>query len=82
MEDVEVFTMIKSGTITYALFPFTFEILSAYGYRDIEIRHILADRYHVNINGREALLEFSSNYFINNYVEKNEYYRMLMGLPQ
>lgn len=81
VDDVEVFLLINNGNISYSVFPFTPEILAAFGYDSSAIRKIIADKYVVPEENREVLLKFACDYFLEHYEEKNDYYRMLMGLP-
>lgn len=78
---VEVFLMIKNGTISFSVFPFTPEILAAFGYDSAKIRAIIRDKNIVPEGKRDELLQFACNYFLEHYEEKNNYYRMLMGIP-
>lgn len=81
LENSEVFIMIKDGSVTFNLFPFTSQILSSFGYNSEQIRAYLLNKNNIPESDREELLSFSCNYFLNNYEETNNYYRSLIGLP-
>ena len=81
MNEIEVFLMIKDGTIDFSTFVFTADVLAAFGYSYREIKNILRDKENVPIEDRDRLLSFACEYFLENYEEKNKYYRMLSGLP-
>lgn len=80
--DVEARKMIVNNTINFDVFPFTIEILKAYGYDDYLARAILNNRDNVPASDKEKLLSFACDYFMEHYEEKNKYYRMLIGLPE
>lgn len=74
--------------MTFETFPWTYEIFIAYGYSESE-----AAEYFKYVNGdtsatpvpmedREDLTNFAMEYSIETFVEKNKYYRSLIGLPQ
>ena len=79
--DVEVYMMIQDGTINFSVFPFTKEQLLAFGYSNQLAKAILVNKENTPISDRNRLVEFASEYFLEHYEEKNDYYRMLMGLP-
>ena len=79
--DVEVYMMINNGTINFSVFPFTREQLKAFGYDDRKIRAILVNKENVPIYDRDRLVSFATEYFMEHYEERNDYYRMLCGLP-
>ena len=81
MDEVEVFMMIKSGTINFSYFKFSKDILKAFGYSDRAASSILINKNNVPEEDRDRLVEFASNYVLDNYEEKNDYYRTLSGLP-
>lgn len=47
----------------------------------VEVEYWLSNIFNVPLIYRDHLLECGRNIILNNYVEKNEYYRMLNGLP-
>ena len=82
IHDSEVFFMIKDNTISYDVFPFTTHMLTSYGFSRERANQIVQDRYSIkSALERKSILEFCINYFINNFEETNNYYRMLIGLP-
>ena len=80
--NVETRKMIVNNTITFGVFPFTLEILMAYGYDSYLAKAILVNRDNTPLSDRDSLLSFASKYFMDHYEEQNKYYRMLMGLPE
>lgn len=70
-----------NGSISFGIFPFTYEILHEYGYSDINIVDYLADKNAIPESDRESLTKFANEYFASHFEEQNDYYRMLMGLP-
>ena len=79
----EYYVKCKDNTITFENFPFTKEILMSYGYTENEAVKIINNRdKYVPVRQRDALLKYSKKYFIDNFVEKNKYYRSLLGLPE
>ena len=81
LENTEIYMMIQEGAMTFELFPFTFEILRAFGYSSREAQSILNNKENVPEADREDLTTFAIEYFNEHYEEQNNYYRMLMGLP-
>lgn len=82
IDEVEVFMMIMNNTITSNVFPFTRDMLIRYGCTEKEIRTYLANREDIPYDEREPLVNFCAPIFLDEYIEKNSYYRMLMGLPE
>ena len=80
-DDVEIFMMINSGTINFSCFKFSKDILKAFGYSDRTASSILINKNNVPEEDRDNLTEFAIKYFLDNYIEKNDYYRTLAGLP-
>ena len=80
-DQVETFMIINNGTMTFSLFPFNNEILTAFGYDKVQVKQILTNKENVPVWQRDQLLEFAIEYFMENYEEKNKYYRTLLGLP-
>lgn len=52
-----------------------------YNIKTTEYNYYVANPYSVPLKYREALLEKGRQAFLNSYVEENDYYRMLIGLP-
>lgn len=72
----------EDGIIPFSVFPFTREILVAYGYTDNqEIIAYLRDRNNIPESDRSTLVKFANDYFRDNFEEENNYYRTLNGLP-
>lgn len=81
LNESDTFMMIKSGNTKFSVFPFTSEILYAYGYDRDQVRAALTNRDNIPESDRDDLLSFASDYFVDHYEETNDYYRMLNGLP-
>lgn len=81
IHDAEVLMMINDGSISFNSFPFTEEILLAFGYTYHQVTAMLRDIENVPASDRKRLLSFGCNYFKDQYEETNNYYRMLNGLP-
>lgn len=81
LNESSTYMSILQDHITYETFPFTKDILTAYGYTPLQVTNYLGDRYRVPEIERVQLLDFACEYYIQNYEETNNYYRMLMGLP-
>ncbi len=70
------------GSITFDNFPFDVNMLMAYGYSYEDAQLIVNNRTYVPETERDNLVAFCTKYYIDNFVEKNKYYRALMGLPE
>ena len=57
------------------------EVLQAAGFTDDEINRFLNHPDDIPYNRRDSVLNAMRKYIVDNYVEKNNYYRMLYGLP-
>mgnify|MGYP000942618962 CR=1 FL=1 len=77
----EAYITIKDNKMSLEVFPFTINLLLAYGYNYQLTKSILIDTDNIPANDRNSLLKFACNYFLKNYEETNDYYRMLIGLP-
>lgn len=71
----------EDGFVPFSVFPFNYEILSAFGYSDPEIEEYLRDKNNIPVEDRNNLTTFANKYFKENFEEENDYYRMLNGLP-
>lgn len=70
-----------NGYMTFEQIAFNEEMLSAYGCTDAEIKSYLIDRNNIPESIRSDLTNFCNQWFVDNFEESNDYYRMLMGLP-
>lgn len=82
VRDAEIYSKCLLGNITYTQFPFTEEILVAYGYTPDLALYYLHDMSKVPISEQQDLLNFSISYYVDHFEEKNKYYRSLIGLPE
>lgn len=71
----------KTNYIDFNTFYFTYDILKAFGYKDLFIDKYLKNKSLIPEKDRKALTDFANSYFKENFEEENDYYRMLMGLP-
>lgn len=89
IENAEMYSIyMRFGYIPFEMFPFSEDILYAFGYDKYDVRAILQNRNAIPENDREKLTKFANQYFLDNYFEpdgrfkeENDYYRMLTGLP-
>ena len=72
---------IDNGSMMLNFFPFTKDMLMAYGYDRIQAADIMVDWTLIPKEDRESLLDFCCKWFVDHYEEKNPYYRHLNGLP-
>ena len=78
----EILYKCKLGTMTFDTMILSADMLIEFGYDPSIVNQYVADRSLIPEDDREELLQFSMQYCIDNYVEKNKYYRSLMGLPE
>lgn len=67
--------------LRFDVFQYTKSMLQAVGIPDTLVESCIKDRYKIPERYREPLLNYATKYYINNYVELNNYYRMISGLP-
>ena len=77
----DTFKSIKSGNISFDTFPFTRNMLMAFGYEDKKAYNCSVDRNLIPVKDRENAFTFCCKWFLDNYIEKNNYYRAITGLP-
>ena len=82
LENAETLMIIKNNNMSLSLCPFTYDSLIAFGYDRKLANSCLIDYNNVPEEDREEIINFTSNYFLEHFEEKNKYYRMLMGLPE
>ena len=82
LQDQEYLFKCKTGTMNFESMPYTVDMLLAYGYDESVVNQYIADPNLIPVEDRDSLLTFSMQYYIDNYEEKNKYYRSLMGLPE
>ena len=81
IEQADYFIACKNGTMDLSFFPLSKEILMAYGCTELQAQE-WTDYTKIPEELRDEVLAFCSNYFIDHYVETNDYYRKLAGLPE
>ena len=80
--EVEQYKLAVQGNLTYDLvYQFNKEALLAAGLSDKEAEYGVSNPRLIPENMRERCAIEQTKYIINNYVERNNYYRMLNGLP-
>lgn len=82
LEQSEYLISIKEETIHFDYFPFTADMFLSYGYTTPQARMYILDRSKIPKEERDDLMKYCSQYFIDHYVELNDYYRMLNGEPE
>ncbi|MCM1215415.1 MAG: hypothetical protein NC548_12955 [Lachnospiraceae bacterium] len=84
-DEAAMWVMANLGKDSYTTYkhywkPYMFrDIIS--NVKDSQIEYWMKHPYNVPVNFRENLLKKGRQAFLDQYVEKNEYYRMLNGLP-
>ena len=87
ISESEEYMNIANNKVKFSEFPFTKDMLSNFtrnGVRvfdDDQIDLILRNRNVVPKAIRNSLMEFCRSYYMDNYEERNNYYRCLAGLP-
>ena len=78
----DYFIACVNGTMELSFFPLTVEWLMDYGYSAKDAKKYVADWTLIPESDRDDLLNYLVDRYINEYEEKNNYYRMLIGLPE
>jgi hypothetical protein len=93
LEDADWFRLAHEGIYPFDLFPFTYEKLAAYTWKegaedkhftDEQILSFLDDRYNIPEDMRDNVYAFCQQYYCEDFAahkEMNKYYRGLMGQP-
>lgn len=69
------------GSISFSVYPFTEEILTAFGYSLQIASGYVRNKEDIPEQDRDRLTTFANKWFSDKFVEENDYYRTLMGLP-
>ena len=78
----DIYVSIKRGNRKFELFNYTYEHMSQLGiFTDEEMAYYEIDNDRMPLEYREQLFDIASKEFMDEYVELNNYYRMLNGLP-
>lgn len=81
-QQFDYYSMVISGTDTYETYEsYSEEMMIAAGLTAEEIRLASINKMSVPLDKQAVLLQLKRQETIDNYVESNRYYRMLMGLP-
>jgi len=82
LNNAEIYKILHdNGSISFDVFPFTREVLAAYGYTEAAIDSYIVNKENIPKSDRNDLMEFVAEYVPEHFEEKNDYYRMLTGLP-
>lgn len=87
LEESREFMLIIENKIDLINFPFTYQMLASFTddgvrvFSDAQIEDIMYDPTKIPDQYKDSLLEFCRSYYIENYDERNNYYRSLAGLP-
>lgn len=77
----DILIAINRGNAKFSNFKYDQEFLRRYYVSEDEVRKYAMDNSLIPESDRKALLTMAVNSFTENYVEYNNYYRMLHGLP-
>ena len=82
IEQSDYYLAIKDGLLDLHVFPLTVDMLVRFGYSPLQASLFVEDRTKIPDKDKEKLLKFCNEDFISQYIEYNNYYRMLNGLPE
>ena len=77
----DVLVAINRGNAKFSHFKYDAEFLRQYYTSELEVQKYAADNSSIPMPDRSTLLKMAVKSFEENYVEYNNYYRMLHGLP-
>lgn len=81
LKNFNIYRACVEGRSTYDIFTYTQNILLSVGIPQSQINDCLNDVKNIPEQYRDTLNTLMTNYYLTNYVEMNNYYRMLNGLP-
>ena len=81
LKNADLYIKCKEDTVKFEDLTYTKEILEYTGMSDDMIIECLNNKNNIPQDMREEVRANQRDYFLSNYVEKNNYYRKLMGLP-
>ena len=87
IDDGNYLVLIANGRLDYNSFPFTMEMLTTSienggcGIDTDTARNYINNRNSIPEELRDQIVKICSKYFIDHYIEENNYYRTLNGLP-
>ena len=82
IRESDIYVSIKRGNRKFELLNYTYEHMSQLGvFTEEEMTSYEIDNDRIPLEYRDQLFDIASKEFLNNYVELNDYYRMLNGLP-
>ncbi len=81
-KSAEMYLMVKDGMDDFSSYVnFDYDVYKAAGISDGEISDYQKDKNSIPYGIRSSLIKLEREYILSKYVEKNNYYRMLAGLP-
>ena len=79
--DGDIYILIEEGRETFDIFDYTKEELLAAGVPASIVKKCLKDKHEIPEVYRPALCAIGKKAFLDRFEEKNNYYRMITGLP-
>lgn len=80
--DIELYMSAKRGELNFTVIPqFSRDVLIRGGVSLSEVDACVLDKYKIPLGCRDNCVKFQGEEYISKYVEKNNYYRQLYGLP-
>lgn len=81
-KSAEMYLMVKDGMDDFSSYVnFDYDVYRAAGISGAELSDYQKDKNSIPYGIRSALIKLEREYILSRYVEKNNYYRMLAGLP-
>lgn len=81
-KEAGMYLMVTEGMDDFTSYVnFDREVYVAAGVSDLLISEYMGDKSKIPYGLRDAIVKLERQYILSNYVEKNNYYRMLNGLP-
>lgn len=77
----DVYVSAMMGTDSFSTYSYTEDILREAGFTEDEISKYKIDKYNIPNDRRDIVIRIARKKTIDSYVEENNYYRMLNGLP-
>lgn len=77
----DVYISAMTGTDSFSTYTYGEDILRKANFNNEEVAKYLVDKYNIPKEYRERVIKIARQNVIDSYVEQNDYYRMLNGLP-
>lgn len=81
MNEAATYLSIINSEDRFETFPFTKAMLQSFGYDSLQATIYSNNRNKIPLDERDDLFRYCEEYFVDNYEEKNNYYRTLSGIP-